>query len=83
MATWNYRVIQTTDTDGEALFSIHEVYYDSEGKPQSYAVPPANLGNWSTISDFSDLFDKCREALAKPVLTVNDFTFDFEDENGW
>lgn len=36
--SWNYRVVKTTEKDGEDLYGVHEVHHDAEGKPQSLTV---------------------------------------------
>ena len=68
--TWNYRVIRTVyDIEGEELvdFSIHEVYYDTEGKAVMMtedAVAPAG----DTMEEFKDDLIHYMAALTKPVM---------------
>lgn len=74
MAAWNYRVMEFNTPDG-AWRAVHEVHYDAEGRPRAYSENPAQLV-WDT--DEGDESPKAtigrlREALNKPVLTVEDF----------
>jgi hypothetical protein len=72
--TWNYRVIRF-DTGAEPHLSIHEVYYDADGKPNGYAESPASLW-WYENEDAEApvrMLERMREALGKDVLTEKDF----------
>ena len=70
--SWNYRVIK----HAEQQFSIHEVYYDEEGKPHSMAVDPVSAFG-ETLEELKDDSLLISVALTKPVLDVK--IFDNED----
>lgn len=67
--TWNYRVM--TMNNG-ATYTIHEVYYDEEGKPRSYTVDPIDPCGES-LKDLKTELSWMRKALSKPILTPDDF----------
>jgi hypothetical protein len=81
MRTWNYRVIELVtplnDPSGatDVYRAIHEVHYESDGRPVAYSATPATIG-WDP-SEGEDapfaILDQMRTALAKPVLTAQDF----------
>lgn len=67
--SWNYRVM--TLNRGES-YEIHEVYYDTSGKPEMYTA--------NAVKPYGENLEELREnlgwmmkALEKPVLTMNDF----------
>lgn len=68
--TWNYRVILIDDTLG-----IHEVYYDSEGKPEFYTESPTPIRVFSDegIDSLKWSINNMSKALDKPILTEQDF----------
>ena len=70
--SWNYRVIK----NAEQQFSIHEVYYDEEGKPHSMTVDPVSAFG-ETLEELKDDSLLISVALTKPVLDVK--IFDNED----
>ena len=42
MSTWNYRVVASEDPEfGEAIYTIHEVFYDDKGKIDGWTKSPA------------------------------------------
>ena len=84
MSHWNHRVIkhQKTMSDGEeeTWFSIHEVYYNSDGSLQAYtenAVEPTG----TTLQELSDDLVLFQKALSRTVLTESDFK-NFNDDYG-
>jgi len=72
-STWNYRVMSFRHGE-DAWCAIHEVYYDN-GVPTAYSKTPA-VAMWDPEEGDgagSRTVDRFREALSKPVLTVDDF----------
>jgi hypothetical protein len=68
---WDYRVIKK-EILGEDSFTIHEVYYDLDGKPYlvtENACYPAG----ETIEELKEDFEHYKSALDKPVLNYSDF----------
>ena len=64
--TWNYRIIKK-DVD----YSIHEVYYTEDGKPEMVTVEPiAPYGE--TYIEFLGDFGYYLDAITKPVLNFED-----------
>ncbi len=84
MGTWNYRVIERITPLGDpsgtmdVYRAIHEVHYDSDGRPVGYSTSPATIG-WDA-SEGEDaplaILGRMRDALVKPVLTAQDFQQD-------
>ena len=81
---WNYRwlkIIQsfpeydddgnlTGNTDYEAYYELHEVYYDNDEKPFMWTEEPVN----ATVDNAEDLMDFVKNALnaaMQPVLLLN------------
>jgi hypothetical protein len=75
--TWNYRVIQfVCPVSNEPWQAIHEVHYDQESRPVSYAEDPASVVSSDDAGNNKGLdwvLERMREALAKPVLVERDF----------
>ena len=69
--SWNYRVIK----HAEEQFSIHEVYYDEEGNPQSMTVNPVSAFG-ETLEELKDDALLISVALTKPVLDAKMFDND-------
>lgn len=42
--TWNYRIVKRRHDRDKETFALHEVYYDSEGRPWGMTVEPATFG---------------------------------------
>lgn len=81
MRTWNYRVIErvtplkTPSGATDVYRAIHEVHYESDGRPVAYSEHPATIG-WDPAEGNDAplaILDRVREALTKPVLTEQDF----------
>jgi hypothetical protein len=73
---WNYRVIEFIDPEEGPWRAIHEVYYDAEGKPTSYAEGPTAVTTHDPDGNSAELgwvLDRMRDALKKPVLIERDF----------
>ncbi len=79
--TWDYRVIVTSGERASLAevraeeyeeWAIHEVYYDDEGKPDSYTENPSSPEGETEEELLRDAV-AYMAALAKPVLTPEDF----------
>ena len=73
--SWNYRVVchrHQVEGKEEVSYSIHEVYYDSNGTATAYSENPISL--WSNVYD--DLrwdLTELQKALEKPTLEASSF----------
>ena len=70
--SWNHRVVKYTDGDGTTHFGIHEVYYDSDGRPSMY-TESAMAPYGETLEELAQDLERMRGALVKPVLSDADF----------
>lgn len=71
--SWNYRVIEFVTPEGEPWRAIHEVYYESDGKPWLYSEKPAGVV-WDEGRDEAvSILNRMMDALNKPVLVERDF----------
>jgi len=70
--SWNYRVIKITEESGEESYGIHEVYYDSSGRPHMYSEQPCPLYS-ETLEGLEKEISRFEGALGRPVLTPDDF----------
>ena len=64
--TWNYRIIKK---DGD--YSIHEVYYTEDGKPEKVTKEPVAIVGDSLL-ELQEEFVHYLRALLKPVLNYED-----------
>lgn len=69
----NYRVMCFRDVSGEPRHQIHEVYYDGEGKPNSYTKNAVSACSADGIDGLKRMLEKMQEALDRPVLQESDF----------
>lgn len=69
--SWNHRILAHKDGD-EMYFEIHEVYYDKEGKPDSYTANGVSVGAES-LDGIKWVLDKMKECLDKPILSAENF----------
>lgn len=70
--TWNYRIVRYRDNKG---FGLHEVYYDSEGRPWSMTVEPATFAcdvDEGPEGVRGSLLMARVDAIKRPVLDVPD-----------
>lgn len=68
---WNYRVIEHVEC-GITTMQIHEVYYDSEGKPSTLTVNAVcPLGE--TLEELKADVENYNKAMNAPVLKASDF----------
>ena len=67
---WNYRVLCETFAEGK-LFSLHEVYYSTEGEPTSWSADPVDVTGetWIECVDTHSIMGR---AFILPVLEVVD-----------
>lgn len=69
---WDYRIVrQPSQMAGEEWFEIFEVYYDREGKPESYG--DATIGG-DTVEVLTENLARLHDALGKTVLDVSAIT---------
>ena len=68
---WNYRILAHKDVD-EMYFQIHEVYYDENGKPNSYTANSVSVGAES-LDGIKSVLNKMKECANKPILLADDF----------
>lgn len=61
MSHWNYRVC---NVDG--LFSIQEVYYDDDNKPNGFCN--ASVDNWESTEDLKSTLESMLRAFDKPII---------------
>lgn len=67
--SWNYRIVKSADPDGTEVWAVHEVYYDSEGKPEAWTERPSHpLGE--TWNELHRDFTHYQEAFTKRALDV-------------
>ena len=72
MGHWNYRVIKTQPKGRplyEATCSIHEVYYDDDGKIYGWTADPTDVYGES-LHELKEGLEWMLEALEKPVLLI-------------
>lgn len=72
---WNYRVIEFRAEESDLVWrSIHEVFYNENGKPSAYSVEPAAVvSDKDDDFDLAGVMDMMRKALDEPVLHDTDF----------
>ena len=68
--TWNYRIIDRgEDHDAETRFALFEVFYDCNGKPETWTEEPASV-EASSPEALKREFELFAEALELPVLAL-------------
>lgn len=70
--TWNYRIVHASDALGES-WGIHEVYYDTKGRPESYTADAVGVVSDEGPSGITETLTLMTRALALPVLEAQDF----------
>lgn len=64
--SWNHRVLRHRNGEG-FTFTIHEVYYDPDGTPNSWTIQPvAALGE--TLGELREELERMLHATGLPVL---------------
>lgn len=66
--TWNYRVCVTEN----GSYEIHEVYYDSLGRPE-YRTARSVSPYGESLTELKKELEMMKAALEKPVLMPSDF----------
>ena len=69
MSHWNYRMTRETLEGGEHLYSIREVYYDEDGKPNGWTKDPIAASGESAIEAFDEL-SRMTGCIAAGVLDL-------------
>ena len=69
--SWNYRILAHRDGD-EWNFKMHEVYYDTEGNPESYTAKEVGVGAES-VEGVNWVLDKMKESVKRPILSADNF----------
>lgn len=69
--SWNYRLMVQPDGSGGIWFEIHEVYYNEEGKPESYTTNPTDVSG-NNINDIIFTLNEMRKVLNTPTLWMGD-----------
>ncbi len=67
---WNHRVLASEHKD-ELYLSIHEVYYDKNGKPDGFTAKAISIGGYGLI-DIAWTLERMKECMEKPVLWSDD-----------
>jgi hypothetical protein len=77
--TWNHRVIRQKATPQEAaasgeeyFYSIREVFYDEEGKPELVTMEPDGPFG-TTLEELKQDIEWYAKALDYPILDYEDF----------
>jgi hypothetical protein len=70
--TWNYRVIKRTYPDGTVTFTVHEVFYNEDGKSHLVTQDPC-FPQGETLDELRCDFELYQMAFEKPVLNYEDF----------
>lgn len=74
---WNYRIIKELIDDDTKwnkvyYYSIREVYYDKDGKPEIWSAEPRKVDAYHTEEDFRENFKYMAQAMERPVIEVKD-----------
>lgn len=75
--TWNHRVV-TRLVKKIRLFDIAEVYY-IDGIPESYYSVGSCLSEWDEVGYLKGTYDKIASAFEKPIIDLDNFPNEFED----
>ncbi|MDC1299899.1 hypothetical protein N8Z24_00170 [bacterium] len=54
MSSWNYRIVKKVEDGKWAHYSIHEVHYDDNGKPEMVSVDPIPFEEIEHINEITD-----------------------------
>ena len=68
--SWNHRLMKMKDGEDD-FYQIHEVYYDKEGKVESYTKNGVTVGG-KDIGEVKWVLLEMLKALDKPVLDYED-----------
>lgn len=90
--TWNYRIgtkvfsykekfkdinKKLANRPDQRLFSIIEVYYDKDGKAESYAEINA-LSDWENLKDLKSTYELIDGAFDKPIINLDNFPNEYD-----
>lgn len=64
---WNHRVMAHTDDMGETYYTIHEVYYDDSGQPDSWTEKSVPALGYS-LDELRGELEQMLAATYKPTL---------------
>lgn len=73
--SWNHRVF-ANEHKGEVYFTIHETYYNKKGIPNGY-TESKTIGA-EDIKGLRWTLNKMKEALEKPILSINNFPKEYK-----
>lgn len=65
--SWSYRLCRYT-LDGETLFGLREVYYESDGRARGFTS--ASVDDWASADEIKRTLRRMLGALQRPVLTI-------------
>jgi hypothetical protein len=63
---WNHRVMKHKDREDD-FFTIHEVYYDKEGKVYGYTTKGSSAGG-NSLQELREDLERMLKSLDKEVL---------------
>ena len=63
---WNHRVMKHKDGEDD-FFTIHEVYYDKEGKVDGYTTKGSSAGG-NSLQELRENLERMLRSLDKEVL---------------
>jgi len=68
--SWNYRML--AEVVGElTMYWVGEVYYDKNGKPDSWSGREFNvIADWDDLDDLKGTIEKVAKAVHEPVLQI-------------
>jgi hypothetical protein len=82
MSHWNHRVIKKTykkgTEDEEAMYSVHEVFYNDAGEIYAYTTDPIDL-SCESLDALKEYIQWCLNCLDKPVLVDGEVVFAKDD----
>lgn len=76
--SWNHRLFQEPDTDGEPWLTIREIYYDDKGVPNGYTGDEI-AANGNTVEEVRLQLERMLRCLELPILKAEDFTGNKDD----
>ena len=68
--TWNYRVLYHKHAQPEPYHALHEVFYDDNGRPNSYTRDPIDVTAESEQELLRTLARMLGDARRRPALVV-------------
>lgn len=74
--SWNHRIL-ASEHKNEMYYQIYEVYYDDNGKPNSYTENPITIGG-DNIESIKWQLDHISKCLDKPILSIKDFPNEYK-----